>query len=229
MRRVVAGPEVAHRHLAARLLLERDDPRVLGVALAREHVQRALGRGQAVRGDGRRLAALPCSPIRRRRTPPSRTRGRARNRGGPGGSAGPTPPEACIRRCARYTGTTVIRITSMATTFTSGSRCTFRRLPRIQIGRVFRLPGGEEGDDDLVEAEREREQAARDERGGEVGEQHVAERLPAVGARGPSTPPRATTACAAGVRSRCCRRRRCRTCRGRSRSSRARTGCPRSG
>ena len=69
--------------------------------------------------------------------------------------------------------------------------------------------------DDLVERQREREQRPRDERRADRGERHVAGRSATRPPRGPSTPRPARSACGAAARSRCCRRRRCRTSRGR--------------
>ena len=51
---VVPGPEVVHVDPAAGLILERDDPGVLRVALTREHPDHALGRRQPVRRHRRR-------------------------------------------------------------------------------------------------------------------------------------------------------------------------------
>src|SRR5439155_3128868 len=51
-------------------------------------------------------------------------------------------PVSRVRRCAIVTGRIVSTITKKTTTFTCGSCCPRRRLPRIQIGRVFCEPAG---------------------------------------------------------------------------------------
>ena len=88
-------------------------------------------------------------------------------------------PASLVRRCAIQTGMIDSRITTTATTLTTGSWFGRDRLRRIQIGRVVGSDR-ERRHDDLVEAEREREQGAREHRRAERREGHVTERLPAV-------------------------------------------------
>ena len=83
------------------------------------------------------------------------------------------------------------------------------------------LAGGEGGDDHLVEAQREGEHAARQQRRGEIGQDDVAEGLEAVGAEVHRRFDQ-RSGCAGSGRRRCCRRRRRRRSRGRARWSRSR-------
>ena len=61
----------------------------------------------------------------------------------------------------------VIAITNSTTTLTCGSCWPRRMLPKIQSGSVFCAPAVNVVTIDLVERQREREQAAGDERGGD--------------------------------------------------------------
>ncbi len=91
-------------------------------------------------------------------------------------------PVSRITRCASATGITVMTMTAKATTLMTGSCCPCRMLSRMKIGSVCCAPAVKRRHDDLVEGEREGEQAARDERRREDGPENEAEGLPAVGA-----------------------------------------------
>ena len=73
-------------------------------------------------------------------------------------------------------------MTNTATTLVTGRWRGRISSPSIQIGSVGLLAGGEGGDDDLVEGQREGQHAAGEQRGGDVGQDDVAEGLEAVGA-----------------------------------------------
>ena len=88
------------------------------------------------------------------------------------------------------------------------------------------LAGGEGGDDDLVEGEREGQHAAGQQGRGDVAAGSRGGRSGSRRRPGPSRPRSATARCGASGRRRCCRRRRCRRWRGRARWSRSRRGCP---
>ena len=91
-------------------------------------------------------------------------------------------PLSRVSRWASATGMIVTSTIRKTTTLTCGS-CWPRRIwPKIQIGSVLLRAGGERRHDHLVEREREREQAAGDERRRDRRERDVAERLDAVGA-----------------------------------------------
>ncbi len=78
--------------------------------------------------------------------------------------------------------TTVTTMNTVEIALSDGSRPFFTR-PKISSGSV-RVPGagGEVGDDQLVERERERHQPARDDRGHQIGHQHLREGLQRRGA-----------------------------------------------
>ena len=71
----------------------------------------------------------------------------------------------------------------MPATLTSGTWLASRKLWKIQIGSVLTPPGQEDRDDDLVERQRERQQAAGDQGRPKGRERHVAERLEGVGSK----------------------------------------------
>ena len=94
----------------------------------------------------------------------------------------PGHPSA-VRRWASQTGMIDSSITALATTFTIGGCSPRLRLFRIHCGSVSQPgTGRERGDHDLVEAQAEGQQPARQQRRAHQRERHVAERLERVGA-----------------------------------------------
>ena len=73
-------------------------------------------------------------------------------------------PEPCVSRWAIQTGMSDSTITKTATTLTTGCPIGRKRFAKIQIGSVCCVAAGEDRHDDLVERQREREQAAGQER-----------------------------------------------------------------
>ena len=67
----------------------------------------------------------------------------------------------------------MITTTNTATTLVTGRSRGRVSWVRIQIGSVCLLPGGEGGDDDLVKRQREGQHPARQQRRGDVGQDHV--------------------------------------------------------
>ena len=77
-------------------------------------------------------------------------------------------------RCASHTGMIATRVSAAATTLMTGAWLGRNRFPKIQIGkRLHRRPRGERRHHDLVEAQGERQDRARDQCAAHHRERHV--------------------------------------------------------